>query len=94
MEDSKVHTKMTLGQQVQNKCNATHKNVKLFKDRFQPLIQKGLPYFWDEDGILLTPQVYEEQLQNCRNNVQKIEDMEGALKGGTMVEKLSSNFQL
>ena len=52
---------------------------------FKPLIEKGLPQFWDEDNALLNKEDYDNLLVLKRNDHSQFENMEGNLIGEVVV---------
>ena len=48
METEKVFAKRSLIQQARNKCIVVKRNVKLFSNKFNKLIQMDLPTFWSK----------------------------------------------
>ena len=51
--------------------------IKLFK----PLVSRGIPFFWEEMGPLLTQEEYLERLILYRDDHNKFGDMQHALSG-------------
>ena len=86
-KDSAIH-------KVIAKIEILQKEIKEFYDLFRPLIEKGLPPFWDENNCLLKKEVYDNLLVQKRNDHSQFENMEGNLKGETIVEKLDNIFDL
>ena len=50
--------------------------VKLFMDMFDPLFKKGLPFFWEKKGSMLSQEEYQDHLIECRSNHTKFLDMQ------------------
>ena len=42
---------------------------------FKPLVNKGIPFFWEEKGPLLTQEEYLERLFLCRSDHSSFGDM-------------------
>lgn len=61
---------------------------------FKPLIEKGLPHFWDEDNCLLEKEDYDNLLVQKRNDHSQFENLEGNLRGEVIVEKLGDVYDL
>ena len=61
---------------------------------FKPLIEKGLPHFWDENNCLLQKETYDNLLVQKRNDHSQFENLEGNLRGEVIVEKLGEIFYL
>ena len=64
--------------------------VKLFR----PLMNKGLPFFWEEMGPLLSHKDYMEYLVNCRFDHIKFRVMQQVLSGKVIFDKLANDFKL
>ena len=64
--------------------------IKLFK----PLVDRGIPFFWEEKGPLLSKKYYLERLVSCRSDNIKFEEMQQSLLGKTIFDKLASQFEL
>ena len=71
----------------------THQ-VKLFLDMFDPLFEKGLPFFWEEKGSMLSQKEYQYRLIECRLDHTKFADMQQSLSGKAIVEKLVDDFEM
>ena len=63
-------------------------------DIFKPLMDKGLPYFWDTENILLKKDQYDNLIVNKRNDHSNFEDLEGNLRGEVLAAKLGDVFEL
>ena len=61
---------------------------------FKPLMEKGLPYFWDAENRLLKKEQYENLIVSKRNDYSQFEDLEGNLRGEILVVKLGDIFDL
>ena len=59
---------------------------------FKPIVNKGIPFFWEEKGPLLTQEEYLEKLVHRRSDHSKFEDMQHALLGPVMFNKLAGEF--
>ena len=64
--------------------------IKLFK----PLVSRGIPFFWEEKGPLLTQEGYLERLVPHRADHNKFGDMQHALMGPIVFDKLAGAFEL
>ena len=64
--------------------------IKLFK----PLVNRGIPFFWEEKGPLLTQEEYLERLILRRVDHNKIGDIQNALLGPIVFDKLARAFEL
>ena len=64
--------------------------VKLFR----PLVSKGLPFFWEENGPLMTQNEYKDCLVHCWLDHNKFGDMQQVLLGKVIFDKLASDFEL
>ena len=61
---------------------------------FTPLVSRGIPFFWEEKGPLLSQKEYLDKLVNCRSDHSKFEDMQKALSRRVLFDKLAENFEL
>ena len=59
---------------------------------FKPLIEKGLPHFWDDNNYLLKKEAYDNLLVQRKNDHSQFENLEGNLIGEVVVEKLGDTF--
>ena len=64
--------------------------VKLFKT----LMSRGLPFFWEEMDPLPYQKDYKECLVNYRLDHSKFRDMQQALSGKVIFDKLANDFEL
>ena len=55
-------------QKVKAKIEELKKEIKEVYSLFKPLIDKGLPHFWDEDNALLKKKYYDNLLVQRRND--------------------------
>jgi hypothetical protein len=67
---------------------------KDFKNLFEELFIKGLPSFWDGKGKLQDQEEYNALLTQSRMDHSKFETTEEGLKGATLVDKLSTDFEI
>ena len=81
-------------QKVHDKCKTLHEEVKAFYNSFRPLMDKGLPFFWDVDNRLLRKDDYDNLIVAKRNDHTNFEDLEGNLRGEVLVTKLGDVFEL
>ena len=81
-------------QKFKMKIEELQKEIKDVYSLFKPLIEKGLPHFWDEDNCLLKKEDYDNFLVHKRNDHSQFENLEGNLRGEVMVEKLGDIFYL
>ena len=61
---------------VQDKVDIISYKVKEVIKLFNPLVSKGIPFFWDEKGPLLSQKEYLDKLVNYRSNHSKFEDIQ------------------
>ena len=80
--------------QVRSRCELLHKEVKEIYDFLKSLLEKELPPLWDPENKLLSKRDYSELLVRKRNDHSKFDDLEGSLKGETIVVKLGDLFDL
>ena len=64
--------------------------IKLFKS----LVSRGLPFFWEEKGPLLSQKEYREFLVHCQLDKNKFGDMKQSLSRKIIFYKLTSEFEL
>ena len=81
-------------QRVKQKIETLQKEIKEFYVLFRSLIEKGLPPFGDENNCLLKKEAYDKFMFQKRNDHSQFENMEGNLKGETIVKKLDDTFDL
>ena len=70
-----------------------HKLQEVIK-LFRSLTSKGLPFFWEEMGPLLSQKDYKECLVNFWLDHSKFGDMQQALSGKVIFDKLANDFEL
>ena len=80
--------------EVKNRSEALQNEIKEICSLFKPLIEKGMPHFWDVDNRLLNREEYDDLLVNKRNDHTNFEDLEENLKGEVIVVKLGDLFDL
>ena len=71
----------------------SHK-IKEVVDLFNPIVNKGIPFFWEEKGPLLSQQEYLDKLVKCRSDHNKFEDIQQALSRKFVFDKLAGEFEL
>ena len=71
----------------------SHK-VKEVTKLFTPLVNRGIPFFWEEMETLLYQKEYLEKLVNYRSDHSKFEDMQQALFGRVVFDKMAGEFEL
>ena len=64
----RVVDKEDLGNKVHTKIEALHKEIKDMYALFKPLMEKGLPYFWDDQNRLLKKEQYDNLIVAKRND--------------------------
>ena len=79
---------------VQAKIDVMVHQLKLFRYMFDPLFKKGLPFFWEEKGAMLTQKEYQDKLIECRLDHTKIADMYQSLSRKTIVDKMADEFEM
>ena len=92
--DRKVITKHRILDTVQAKIDIIEHKVKQVIRLFRSLVNKGIPFFWEEKGPLLSQKEYLEFLVTCRWDNIKFRDMQQSLLGRTICDKLASEFEL
>ena len=81
-------------QRVHDKIKVLQEEIKAIYAIFKPLMDKGLPYFWDIENRLLKKDQCDNLLVNQRNDHSNFEDLEGNLRGEVLVAKLGDIFDL
>ena len=79
---------------VQDKVDIISHKVKEVTNLFTPLVNRAIPFFWEEMGPLLSQEEYLERLVNCKSDHNKFQDMQQALSGRVMFDKLVEEFDL
>ena len=80
---------------VEAKWNFIRKQADDFPALFKPLVQRGLPLFWEEKGPMLSQKEYYDKLVECRKEHRQFEDMaQQSLSSMTMIKNLSGEFEL
>jgi hypothetical protein len=69
-------------------------SVQDFKNLFEGLFIKGLPLFWDGKGKLHHQEEYNALFTQSRMDHSIFETLEEGLKGATLVDKLSTDFEI
>jgi CRISPR/Cas system CMR-associated protein Cmr3 (group 5 of RAMP superfamily) len=90
----RVVEKEELIQRVHDKCRVFQEEIKAFYVAFEPLMDKGLPFFWDAENRLLRRDDYDNLVVAKRNDHSNFEDLEGNLRGEILVTKLGDVFEL
>ena len=81
-------------QKVKLKIEELQKEIKDVYSLFKPLIEKGLPHFWDEDNCLPKKENYDNLLVQKRNDHSQLENLEGNFRGEVVVENHGDIFYL
>ena len=79
---------------VQAKIDIIDHKVKEVIKLFKPLVRRGIPLFWEEMGPLLTQEEYLERLILGRADQNNFRDMQHALSGPIVFDKLAGAFEL
>ena len=79
---------------VHDKRKIIQEEIKTVYVVFKPLMDKGLPYFWDNENKLLKNDRYDNLIVTKRNDHSSFEDLEGNLRGEVLVAKLGDVFDL
>ena len=90
----KVIGKYKMLDTVQAKVDIISHKVKEVIELFTPLVSRGIPFFWEEKGPLLSQKEYLDKLVNCRSDHSKFEDMQQAMSGRVVFDKLAGEFKL
>ena len=78
---------------VQAKIDIIDHKVKEVIKLFKQLVSRGIPFFWEEMGPLLTWEEYLERLVLRRADHNKFGDMQHALSGPIVFDKLAGAFE-
>ena len=79
---------------IEDKIDIIDHKVKEVIELFKPLVSRGIPFFWEEKGPLLSQEEYLEQLVICRSDNSRFRDMHQALSGKTIFDKFAGEFEL
>ena len=90
----KVVGKHRMSDTVPDKIDIIDHKVKKVIDLFKPLVNMGIPFFWEEKGPLLSQKECLEKLVICRSHNNRFRDMQQALSGKTIFDKLAGEFEL
>jgi hypothetical protein len=90
----RIITKHDLLKSVLNKAIQMEQSVKNFKHLFDEFFIKGLPSFLDGKGKLRDQEEYNALLTQSRMDHSKFKTLEEGLKGATLVDKLSTYFEI
>ena len=71
----RVIGKYRMMEPVQAKMDIINHRDKEVISLFNPLVNEGIPLFWEEKGPLLTQEEYLEKLVHRRSNNNKFQDM-------------------
>ena len=93
-EARKVIAKHRMLETVQVKIDVIEHKVKEVIRLLKPLVDRGIPFFWEEKGPLLSQKEYQEHLVQCRLDNSKFGDMQQSLSGKIVFDKLASEFEL
>ena len=81
-------------ERVQAKIELIEHKLREVITLFRPLTSKGLPFFWEDMGPLLSEKDYKECLVNYWLDHNKFGDMQQALSGKVIFDKLANDFEL
>ena len=79
---------------VQAKVDIISHKFKEVINLFTPLVSREIPFFLEEKVPLLSKKEYLDKLVNCRSDHSKFEDMQQALSGRNVFDKLVGEFKL
>ena len=88
----RVIEKEELIQKVHDKSKVLQEEIKIVYAIFKPLMDKGLPYFWDSENKFLKKDHYDNLIVAKRNDHSSFEDLEGNLRGEVLAAKLGDVF--
>ena len=89
----RVIGKYRMMENVQAKIDIINHRFKEVISLFNPLINKGIPFFWEEKGPLLNQGEYLEKFVLRRYDHRKFEDMQHTLSGPVVFDKLVGEFE-
>ena len=89
----KVIGKYIILNTVQAKVDIISHKVKELINFFTPLVSRGIPFFWEEKGPLLSQKEYLDKLVNCRSDHSKFEDMHQTMSRRVVFDKLAGEFE-
>ena len=90
----RIIDKEVASQKVKTRIEELQKEIKEVYTLFKPLIEKGLPQFWNEDNAMLNKEDYDNLIVLKRNDHSQFENLEGNLKGELAVQKVGNSFDL
>ena len=90
----RVVDKEEIANKVHSKIEALKKEIKEMYALLKPLMDKGLPYFWDVENRLLRKEHCENLILAKRNDHSQFEDLQGNLRGELLLVKLGDIFDL
>ena len=90
----RVIGKEELTQRVHVKIKVLQEEIKATYAILIPLMDKGVPHFWDTENRLINKEKYDNLIVNKRNDHSNFEDLEGNLRGEVLVVKLGDIFDL
>ena len=79
---------------VQAQIDVTTHKLREILNMLKTLASRGLPFFWEERGPLLSQKDYKDFLLDCQSDHRKFRDMEQALSGKVVFDKLANDFEL
>ena len=89
----RVIGKYIMMETVQAKMDIISHRFKEVIGLFTQMVNKVIPFFWEEKGPLLTQEEYLEKLVHRRSNHNKFEDMQQALSEPVVFDKLVGEFE-
>ena len=79
---------------IQAEIEVIEHKVKEVIRLFKLLASRGIPFFWEENGPLLSQKEYREHLVHYQLDNSKFGDMQQSLSGKIIFDKLASEFEL
>jgi hypothetical protein len=92
LEIKRSFTKRNLIQQTQNKCIMLRKNVDTFNNRFDKLVNMGLPTVWGEKGKFLPFETYKKHVFKVIEYDKKFKQISDVLSGQIVMNMLVDGF--
>ena len=90
----KYITKVKMLQDTIAKSKYMLSRVDDFRVIFRDVFEHGLPNFWDEHGVFLSEDEYQEEFQERRNDVSSFNQLSTMIKGQDILNVLEKDFNL
>ena len=90
----KVVAKHRMMETVRAEIEVTERKFREVVKLFRQMLSRGILFFWEEKGPLMSHKEYQECLVHCRLDHNKFGDMQQALSRKVVFDKLASDFEL